>query len=158
MTVQLSVAVHGMDRVRKGLSAAPAEVAKATRDAMTTSLVLLEADQRRNVAQDTRRLMGSINHTITGSGGNLTGRVGPSVRYAYWVEHGRKPGRPPPTDAIAGWARRHGANPFVVARAIGRHGTRARPFVAPSYTRNRTRIKKIFEDIGARVVARIIRG
>lgn len=158
MTVQLSVDVQGADRVKKGMSAAPGEIASATKGAMTTSLLLLEADQRKHVAMDTRRLMGSIHHTIKGSGGNLTGQVGPSVRYAYWVEHGRKAGKRPPIAAIEGWARRHGANPFQVAKAIGRRGTKAQPFVAPSYTRNRARINKLFADIGAKVVARVIRG
>lgn len=140
------------------MSAAPAEIAKDTRSAMTTSLLLLEADQRRHVAQDTRRLMGSINHKITGGGANLTGQVGPSVRYAYWVEHGRKAGRAPPVAAVSGWARRHGVDPFVLARAIGRKGTKAQPFVAPSLTRNRSRINKLFAEIGAKVVARVVRG
>jgi hypothetical protein len=154
----LEIQVRGLDKVERGLQRAPANLADETRSALTASLLLLEADQRRHVAMDTRRLLGSINHKITGRGANLTGRVGPSVRYAFFVEHGRRPGRPPPTDAIAGWARRHGIPPFLVARAIGRRGTRAQPFVAPSLTRNLGRIQRLFDRIGFAVAARIVGG
>ena len=158
MAIQLQLTVNGADRLRRGLSNAPDSVASETRSAMTQSLVLLEADQRRNVAQDTRRLMGSISHRIEGGGANITGHVGPSARYAYWVEHGRRPGKQPPVQAVSGWARRHGIDPFLLARAIGRRGTRAQPFVLPSWTRNRNSILTIFRRIGVRVAARVVGG
>ena len=158
MTVKLQVEVRGLDRLQRGFQRAPETVADETRAAMTASLLLLEADQRRMVAQDTRRLMTSINHKISGRGANLTGRVGPSARYGYFVEYGRRAGKPPPVGAVAGWARRHGANPFLVARAIGRHGTRAQPFVRPSYTRNLRRIATLFGRVGQRVGQTIVGG
>ena len=158
MTVKLQVEVRGLDRLERGLARAPSTVEDQTRAAMTASLLLLEADQKRLVAQDTRRLMTSINHKITGRGANLTGRVGPSARYGYFVEYGRRPGKPPPVGAVAGWARRHGANPFLVARAIGRHGTKAQPFVRPSYTRNLRRIATLFGRVGQRVGQTIVGG
>ena len=120
---------------------------------MSAGLSLLEADQRRNVAQDTRRLMGSITHQIDSR--NLpfiSGRVGPTVRYGLWVERGRRPGKAPPIEAIAGWARRHGVNPFVVARAIARRGTRPQPFVEPSLQRNLPALRRMFGRIGFRLV------
>lgn len=155
MTVSLDIRVVGADRLAKGLSSAPATIASETRAAMTKSLLLLEATQRRTVAQDTRRLMGSINHKIYGSGANITGHVGPAARYGYWVEYGRKRGNPPPVAAVAGWAKRHGVNPYVLARAIGRKGTKKQPFVAPSLKTNRAKINSIFAAIGVKVVARI---
>lgn len=139
----------------KRLSGAPSHLASETRQAMQASLLLIEGAARQGVAQDTRRLAGSITHTIAGSGANLTGRVGPSVRYGYWVEHGRKAGKPPPLDAIAGWARRHGIHPFVVARAIGRRGTRPRPFLVPAFEKHRARIERLFRDVGVKVVSRL---
>jgi hypothetical protein len=158
VTVRLRVEVRGLDRVERGLANAPNTLEDQTRSAMTASLLLLEADQRRMVAQDTKRLLGSINHKITGRGANLTGRVGPSARYGYYVEYGRRAGKPPPVSAVAGWARRHGANPFLVARGIGRHGTKPQPFVRPSYTRNVRRIATLFGRIGQRVAQTIVGG
>ena len=51
-----------------------------------------------------------------------------NVAYAQFVHDGRRPGSPPPTAAVAGWARRKGLNPYLVARAIGRRGIKGRPF------------------------------
>lgn len=140
------------------LRAYPRQMEAETRQALETSLLILEADQRRNVAQDTRRLMGSITHEIQGSGAVLTGRVGPTVGYGIVVERGRRPGKYPPIAAIQGWARRHGIPPFLVARKIARRGTRPQPFVGPSLDRNRQRINEIFRRVGVRMVARLAVG
>lgn len=124
-----------------------------TRAALDAALLILEADQRRNVAQDTRRLMGSITREVQGEGAVLTGRVGPSLGYGLFVERGRRPGKFPPISAIQGWARRHGIPPFLVARAIARRGTRPQPFVQPSLDKNRVRIDQLFARVGVRMVA-----
>jgi len=139
------------------------------RRALTASLLMIEADAKRNVRQDTRRLAGSINHEITGQYPNLVGRVGPSVQYGVYVEFGRRAGSMPPVDALIGWVRRHaatgslprgGANrqrvlynrAFALARAIKRRGIPARPFMRPAYRRNEGAITALFARIGARVV------
>ena len=43
-------------------------------------------------------------------------------KYALYVERGTRP-HWPPIAAITGWAERHGIPPFLVARAIAKHGT-----------------------------------
>jgi HK97 gp10 family phage protein len=147
--------LEGDEKLLSGLVAGQQAVGSEARTAMETSLTLIEATARSIVPQDTRALMGSINHTISGAGGSLRGEVGPSTRYGFFVEHGRGPGKPPPVAAIEGWARRHGANPFLVARAIGRRGTKPRPFMKPALEKNLSRIQQEFAKIGAKVVARI---
>jgi phage gpG-like protein len=152
------------------------QVAEANlRRALTASLLMIEADAKRNVRQDTRRLGGSINHEITGAYPNLIGRVGPSVQYGVFVEFGRKPGRMPPVNALLGWVRRHaasgslpraGANrdrilynrAFALARAIGRRGIPPRPFMGPAYRRNEGAITALFGRLGARVVGYLAGG
>ena len=87
------------------------------RRALNASLLLIEADAKQNVRQDTRRLAGSINHRIDGDYPNLIGRVGPSVNYGAAVEFGRRAGaKMPPADALMGWVRRHWA-PSAAAEA-----------------------------------------
>ena len=140
------------------LRAYPRQMEAETRKALEASLLILEADQRRNVAQDTRRLMGSITREIQGTGAVLTGRVGPTVGYGIVVERGRRPGKYPPIAAIQGWARRHGIPPFLLARAIARRGTRPQPFVGPSLDRNRERINVLFRQVGVRMIARLAVG
>jgi hypothetical protein len=102
-------------------------------------------------------LQGSIHHRITGTGANLTGEVGPSVAYGLFVERGTKPHRPP-TGPLGGWARRHGINPYVLARGIARKGTRAQPFMQPGLDQNRGKIASIFGRIGAKIVTSIAGG
>ena len=90
--------------------------------------------------------MGSITHEIDArSLTTIIGRVGPTVRYGLWVERGRRPGKAPPIEAIAGWARRHGVNP-VRGRLepLLASGTRAQPFVEPSLQRNLPALRRMF--------------
>lgn len=154
----MQVTVTGLEPLQKRLNGAGKETQSEMRSAMTASLILLEGEMKRLVPRDTGRLQGSITHTITGSGASITGRVGPSARYGYWVEYGRSAGKAPPMDAVAGWARRHGIHPFLLARAIGRRGTRAQPFVAPALRTRRGQVTRLFERIGARVAVFIAGG
>jgi hypothetical protein len=154
----LTAELRGVERLQAGLRRAPNTLQQASRQAMEASLLLVEADARRNVKQDTRRLAGSITHRVSGSGDNLTGRVGPSAAYGFWVEFGRRPGKRPPVAALQGWARRHGVNAYALARAIGRRGIKPAPFLVPAYQKNRRRIEELFGRVGARVVVTIARG
>lgn len=67
-------------------------------------------------------------------------RAGPSVKYGFFVEHGRSPGKRPPKNAILEWMKAKGIRlpekqmeqvAFLIARKIGKKGTKPRPFVAP---------------------------
>ena len=153
----INLRLEGAPELTRALLRSPEALAAAQSRAMTRSLLLVEADARRNVRHDTRRLMNSMTHEQHGRGTSLTGRVGPSVQYGLYVERGRLPNKPPPPKrALRGWARRHGIPEsalYVVARAIGRRGIKARPFLVPAYLRNAERIVRLFADAGAGVVA-----
>jgi hypothetical protein len=147
----VTLRLEGAEPLARALNRSPELVAAESLRAMTTSLLLVEADARRNVAHDSRRLMNSITHRITGRGNALVGEVGPSVRYGLYVERGSRP-HWPPVAALVGWARRHGANPYAVQRGIARRGTRARPFLVPAFTKNADRIVRLFARAGQQVV------
>ena len=75
--------------------------------------------------------------------------VGTNVAYARYVHDGRAPGRMPPPNALATWARRHGGqNPFVLARTIARRGIKAKPFLREAVTSNVGRIRGFFQAAG----------
>jgi hypothetical protein len=156
--MSITVRLEGAKELQAGLRAAPQALASETRTAMEASLLLVEGTARTLADKDTGRMAGSITHSIAGSGANLTGRTGPSVAYGIFREKGRKPGRMPPVEAVAGWARRHGMNPFLVARAIGRKGSKPRPFMEPAYRQNAGKIVQLFGRVGARVISTIARG
>ena len=148
----VTLRLEGAEELVAKLARSPRTVAAEQQRAMTASLLLIEADARRNVRHDTRRLMNSITHQIEGRGTRLVGRVGPSVRYGLYVERGSRP-HWPPVAALAGWARRHGVSPYAVQRSIARRGTRARPFLVPAFLRNAERILRLFAQAGVRVTA-----
>lgn len=145
----------GLEKLQAGVAAGPPTLASEVRRAMVTGSLIIEAAARTNAPKDTGRLGGSITHTISGSGANLTSKVGPSVAYGLWVEKGRGPGKMPPVAALQPWARRHGVNPYVLARAIGRKGTKPQPFLVPAFTANQGKVSALFEALGLRVVARM---
>jgi hypothetical protein len=148
----VTLRLEGAEELVAKLARSPRIVAAEQQRAMTASLLLIEADARRNVRHDTRRLMNSITHEIQGRGTRLVGKVGPSVRYGLYVERGSRP-HWPPRAALEGWARRHGIPVFAVQRSIARRGTRARPFLVPAFLRNAERILRLFAQAGARVTA-----
>lgn len=150
----VTLRLEGAEPLARALARSPEAVAAAQQRAMTASLLLVEGDARRNVRHDTRALMNSITSRQRQRGTVLVGEVGPSVRYGLYVERGSRP-HFPPVAALSGWARRHGANPYAVQRAIGRKGTRARPFLAPAFTRNAARIVRLFAEAGARVAVEL---
>lgn len=155
---EFGVTFLGLEKLQSGVAAGPASLAASVRTAMETGSLLIEGTARQRAPKDTGRLAGSITHTITGSGANLTAKIGPSVTYGYWVEYGRAAGKmPPPTAAsLVGWARRHGGqNPYALAKAIGAHGTKPQPYLVPSFRLHEGRIKLLFEQAGVKVVARM---
>ena len=155
----ISLELLGAQALERGLARSRETVAQEAVRAMTASLLLVEGDARRHVAHDTRQLMNSIGHRITNEGTSLVGRAGPSARYGFYVEFGRRPMRKaPPRAALRGWARRHGIPEralFVLARAIGRRGLPGRPFMVPALTKNAERIRRLFGASADRIVVRI---
>jgi HK97 gp10 family phage protein len=138
------IQIIGLDRLRAGFNAAPAVVQAQTRTAMTTSCLLIEGAARSIAPKKTGRMAGSITHRISGGGANLTGEIGPSVKYGIYVEYGTRPHWMPP-----------GILPFPAMRTIAQRGTRAQPYMKPAFDQNVGRVTKMFSDIGFQVVQRI---
>lgn len=151
----VTITIEGLDKLAAGVAAAPATLAAEVRTAMQAGSLLIEGTARTLAPKDTGRLAGSITHQITGGGANLTSRIGPSVAYGLFVEKGRGAGTPPPVSAIRGWATRHGINPYVLARAIGRRGTKARPYMLPAFNQNVGRVISLFGKVTSVTVRRM---
>ena len=102
-----------------------------------------------SVATGMLRNSGSVRPQVDG-----TVDAGFYADYAYWVEYGRKAGGMPPVKLIAEWVRkRHISSDeseiesiaFAIARNIAANGTKAKPFLAPSYEENKSRIDEIMQ-------------
>lgn len=115
-----------------------------------------------NLAQSFAGAFGSTmgGSSVTGSSlEEIQGRVFSSLPYAIVIDQGRAPGaRMPPPDALVPWVKRvlqvGGSEEevrsvaFIVARAIGRKGIKARNFVAAGITAATPRLEGIFQIMG----------
>lgn len=131
MPAVFTVTVEGLDRLKAKLT--PALYLRAVADLLTNASLLAERIARQEAPKDTSALARSITSDVQ----PMSARVFSTLAYAVPVEFGRRPGaRPPPSQALAGWAKRHGftGSLFVLARSIGRKGIKARPFMAKAKT------------------------
>ena len=113
----------------KALEQAPGMVAEEQRLAMQQSLDVLEQTiVPRTPVGVSGDLRGSIATEIRGMPANLHGEIFTPLIYGLPVEHGRRPGKQPPTAAIELWVVRRLGIPagrearsaaYVIARAIG---------------------------------------
>lgn len=131
--MNLTVTVDARD-LQRALAIAPQKVNFHLNKWVYTTTLRTEREAKTLVPPnvDTGQLQSSINSRF----GNLKGEVSPTSKHAIFVHEGRKPGRMPPFQegtALNSWARRRGINPFVVARAIGRKGTKKNQFMHKAF-------------------------
>ena len=102
-----------------------------------------------SIATGMLRNSGSVRPQVDG-----TVDAGFYADYAQWVEYGRKAGGMPPVKLIAEWVRkRHISSDeseiesiaFAIAKNIAANGTKAKPFLTPSYEENKSRIDGIMQ-------------
>lgn len=120
------------------------------------SVIAIAADAKELAPVDTGLLRGSIQHDVKAEGDDIVGTAGTNLVYGRPVEEGRKPGTPPPVAPLIRWAVRKGmpeATGYAIAKAIGKRGTRPRPYLKPAYEKNRALISK---ELGSAVFQRIM--
>ena len=122
-----------------------------------TSLEIMN-DAKRECKTDMGLLRASIRPTYYQGG--LTAYIGSDVKYAAFVEYGTGPlgastnrqdlpdgyahgssGKFPPLILIREWCKRVGLDEklaFVIARSIGKHGLKARPYLGPALEKHRS--------------------
>lgn len=72
------------------------------------------------------------------AGTSVSAIWGASAEHAWFADQGRAPGRMPPEGALVGWHGITAENEFPVRRAIGRRGTRGKPFVTRAFAEIKT--------------------
>ena len=104
---------------------------------------------------NTGALRGSTTTNVMGTPASITGEVVTDIVYGWPVEEGRRPGKMPPVSAIELWVRRKlgisGTEArqvaYVVARAIGKRGTRGAYMFKQGFEQVRPAIISLFERI-----------
>lgn len=145
------------------LQQSPRIVGEESHLAMTKSLDVLEGNIAAETPVNSGMLRGSIAKQITGQGVNLTGEVATPLMYGLPVETGRKPGRRPPKDAIKLWVirklgltgREADSAAFLIARAIGRRGTKGAFMFQKGFERSLSTINRLWDEVPARVIKRL---
>lgn len=95
----------------------------------------------------------------------IRGELGSPLNYALAVEKGRRAGKMPPIDPIHLWVLRKGmAKPaearavaFLIARAIGRRGTKGAFMLKKGMKRSEPQIQRIFDGVARKIVESITR-
>lgn len=142
--------------LRAGLAAAPKRLDDELRQGVTQGAVILhDAVVRNTPVGATGMLRNSITFEVSGSGLDVTGRVFSTdvpVKVAS-VETGRAPGRMPPWgpgSSLSLWvARKAGGDQraaFLIARAIGRRGTKGAHMFERAYSANRAKVVSLLEE------------
>lgn len=102
-----------------------------------------------SIATGMLRNSGSVRPQVDG-----TVDAGFYAEYAYWVEYGRKAGGMPPVKLIKEWVRKKhitsnekeiDSMAFAIAKSIAANGTKAKPFLTPSYEENKSRVDEIMQ-------------
>lgn len=125
---------------------------------MRQSVLMVTRSAKMDAPRDTGRLVNSITGEVRQVGKTVQGVVGSNVEYAPYMELGTgtfagKPAHFPPPAALTTWARRHGMNPYVVARAIYlRGGLRPRHFFKNAFEKNQGAIRDLIGDTVSRIV------
>lgn len=148
----IRIEVKGGDKLRAVLRTDNL-ILRPLRTFMEAALFTVEAEAKPLIPRDTGYLGRSLQTRITG----LEGTLGTNAPHALYV-HGRPPNPParskphwPPIAAVTPWARRHGIDPYLVARSIARKGTKLVPFLTMAVKQSRPTIealaRKLANDI-----------
>ena len=129
-----TITVTGWDELIKKCND-PAVLGEPMRDFFTKSTLEIQRDTQELTPVDTGRLRASFTSMVDPSPMPLFGQMGTVVEYAPYVEFGTRP-HFPPISALRAWGASHGINPYLVARAIARRGTRARLMLQTAINNN----------------------
>lgn len=78
-------------------------------------------------------------------------KIYPTLMYGLYVHEGTKPHGIPKSEIQPGgslyrWAKKKGIDPYLVARAIARKGTKAQPWLAQTMDKSEKAVIDLFED------------
>lgn len=136
---------------------APTVIREEQIRSMNRAALIVEHDAKALAPWYTGTLRRSITHEVTATAGAVFGIIGTNVTYAAAVEDGRRAGAPmPPKGALIDWMRSKGIDEsleFVVRRAIGARGIKAKPYLRPAYEQNKA---EIYRELSSLTTARIL--
>ena len=150
MPVTMSVRIEGLDHLEAALRGMPRELRIEQRKGVNRALAVLTDEVRRRIHSPGGHAAAGIRQKVTGTGVTITVKVYPGGRggrAAIFSQRSRGAGRtPPPVRPLRRWAKAHGINPYVLARSIGRRGTRGHPVVRASFQSRQAEVVHMFRE------------
>ncbi len=134
---------------------------KLIRGPLEEGFTVLGLFTERTAREGAPRDIGDLQRSIMTEVKPLQRRIHSNLVYHPVMEAGRRPGsRPPPSAALADWARRKGfaGSLFVLARSIGRRGTKGRFYMRKAAKAARAKLPDILGDVATEIEARWHRG
>lgn len=174
--LDLSVKVNDR-RILRMMKRFPKEMSAATNEGLRAAGNLVIRQAKINLVSLRARKFGILSASLgqeIDQENHIT-RIGPKLEakgtgsnespksYGYFVEFGRAPGKMPPASSFVLYAKRYGtgdtADPdkaaFLIARAIGRRGTRPKPFLGPALEKNEAKIRLLIDKALSEAVRRL---
>ncbi len=145
--MQFSFRLVGLSQLQSKLTKALTQ--SPINDGIKKLVLFVERETKKETPVDIGRLRSGVTHQL----GDYVGIVGTAVPYGAFVEYGTKP-HFPPVAAVQGWANRHGAVAFLVARGISRHGTKAHHMFQKGMEKTNARIGEFLKGIGDAISVR----
>jgi len=152
MSKALKIEIKGLKSLEGALRSAPKETLNEMSLTLAKTIKVIEAEAKKEAPAD----RGTLRSKIVSKSSGLKGAVEARTDYAVYVHEGTRP-HFPPISAVEGWARRHGIEPFLVARAISRKGTKAHPFFEIAFDKAKHRINSLFNKLGKNLEAKILK-
>lgn len=141
MAKTFSMKIKGLDELYAGFKKAKANFEPVMEQAMRNSTTKIQNDARENIRKNKSTYQGNLakNTRRRDPVTAYHGEVVVGEEYGGAVEFGRRPGKPPPYKALERWAQlklgQKGLG-FVIARKIGKEGTKPKPFLEPAFRDN----------------------
>jgi hypothetical protein len=144
MAGALSVKIQGLEEFKAAVKKAPALGLKHLGIAIKSSIFEIQREAVPLTPTSEGRLRGSFRASFSA----LKGELSVDASYALFVHEGTRPHWPPFQEGtpLARWAHLHGIEPFLVARSISIHGTKAHPFLREGTVAAFPAVRKHFVD------------
>lgn len=148
-----SIKIEGLEELNRALGrVSQPELSQRLRQTMKAATNITKQTARSLVPADTGALKRSISDEVIYRGGtDIEGVVEPKERYAMPVEKGARP-HFVPVGSLERWAKKRGINPWALAMSISKKGTKAQPYIEPTFHQVKRRIIEMFADLVASLI------
>jgi len=169
MADMVAVSIEGLDELIRKAGDNATLLGRPLKRFFTLSAIAVQKYSRNRAPRDRGQLASGINTEVDNGTIPEWATIGPSAEYGASVEFGigdfnEGPGglgqAPLPTaDQLEGWARRHGLNAYLVARAIERRGgIRPNPYMRDGFSESLRDIYEYLDACGSEIEAEWGRG